>query len=154
MESDDRMLHHGSRVLSALACLLPLLAVACYTPDASRTTGNGIRCGGFGRPEVQITVADSRAAAGGRITVTALLSANTPEGWHAVRAWFDSTQATCAASGGAIRVDATSASNLRIAIGATVPVPVQLRSASGEELAQTVYQPGASDAQLTWSAQR
>ena len=154
MAADDHMHHYGSRVLPVLTCVLLLLAVACYTPDVGRSTGNGIRCGGLGRPEVQITVADSSAAAGGQITVAALLSANTPEGWHAVQAQFDSGQATCAASGGTIRVEATSVSSLRIAIGATVAIPVQVRSASGEELARTIYRPATSDVQLTWSAQR
>ena len=114
----------------------------------------GIQCGGWGRPAVEIVVADSSAARGGTIVIA---NSEKPEGWdngHAVEVWRGERLMRCATSIGTTEVRASVTDGLRLSIGASRPVPVTVRSAGGRELARATFQPGSPDVELSWEAAR
>jgi hypothetical protein len=114
----------------------------------------GIQCGGWGRPAVEIVVADSSAARGGTITIA---NGEKPESWnngHAVEVWRGERLMNCATSIGTTEVRAAATDGLRLTIGAARPVPVTVRSAGGRELARATFQPGSPDVELRWEALR
>jgi hypothetical protein len=134
---------------------LSLATLACASLGAQdRPPAFGIQCGGFGRPAVEIVVADSSAARGGTIIIA---NGEKPEGWdngRAVEVWRGERLMRCATSIGTTEVRASVTDGLRLSIGASRPVPVTVRSAGGRELARATFQPGSPDVELRWEAAR
>lgn len=144
------------RITTAVAFATVSFGLLACVPLGSQDPPHGldIHCGGFGRPAVEIVVADSSAARGGTITITKGVE---PEGWdngHAVEVWRGERLMRCATSIGTTEIHAPMTDGLRLSIGAPRAVPVTVRSAGGRDLARTTFQPGSPDVELRWEAVR
>jgi hypothetical protein len=118
--------------------------------DAPR--GFGIQCGGWGRPAVEIVVADSSAARGGSIIIANGERPESSDNGHAVEVWRGERRMRCATSIGTTELRVPVTDGLRLSIGASRPVPVTVRSAGGRELARATFEPGSPEVELRWGA--